>query len=127
MGLSKYSEAKKELCSLEHWLENISQDAAGSIREMGEDLITVHKLGLTGAIRKSLATTNAMESLIGVIRDKTGRVKNWKSKKGDQILRWAAASMKAHQPKMRKLLGFKQSQDLIQALGGVVEKQEAMA
>ena len=127
MGLSRYDEAQRELRSLEHWLGEISQDAAGSIREVGEDLIAVHRLGLSGPLRKSLSTTNPMESLIGVVRDKTGRVKNWKSKKTDQILRWVAASMKAHQPRMRRLRGFKQSQVLIQALGETVEKRRELA
>jgi putative transposase len=127
MGLTQYEDAQKELKSIEHWLSNISQDAASSVREVGEELITVHRLGLTGNIRKSLSTTNAIESLIGVVRDKTGRVKNWKSKKTNQILRWVGTSMRAHQSKMRRLRGYKQNQSLIQALGGVVEKKKKLA
>jgi putative transposase len=124
MAINHFDEAKRELASLEHWLDQISTDAASSLREVGEELLTLHKLRIQGELRKALVTTNAMESLMGVIRTKTDRVKNWKSSKiKNQILRWVAASILSHEPKMRKLRGFRQNQVLIEALGGAVAKQ----
>ncbi len=58
---------------------------------------------------------------------KTARVKNWKSKKTDQILRWVASSLAAHRPKMRRLRGHKESEQLVTALGGRLAIQVTVA
>lgn len=127
MALVRHDEAIRELDSLAHWLSEISQDAEASIREVGRDLVTVHRLGLPRALRQGLSSTNAIESLIGVVRLKTGRVRNWKSKKTNQILRWVASSVRHHQGKMRRLRGHKESAQLIAALGGPVANHAAVA
>ncbi len=118
MALVRYDEAIRELESFTHWLSGISQDAESSMREVGHELLTVHQLGLPRILRQGLSTTNAIESLIGVVRLKTGRVKNWKSRKTNQILRWVASSLQHHRAKMRRLRGHKESAQLIAALGG---------
>lgn len=117
MALVRYDEAIQELESLAHWLSGISQDAESSIHEVGRELLTVHRLGLPRALRQGLSTTNAIESLIGVVRGKTSRVRNWKSKKTNQVLRWVASSLISHRSKMRRLRGHKESAQLIAALG----------
>lgn len=117
MALVRHDDAIRELESFTYWLSNISHDAAASLREVGVELITVHKLGLPRSLRQGLSSTNAIESLIGVIRDKTTRVRNWKSKKTDQILRWAASSIVQHKQKMRKLRGYRDAAVLIASLG----------
>lgn len=127
MGLVRHDEAIRELDSLAHWLSQISQDAEASIREVGPDLVTVHRLGLSRALRQGLSSTNAIESLIGVVRGKTDRVKNWKSKKTNQILRWVASSLRHHETKMRRLRGHKERAQLIAALGGAVAIHAAVA
>ena len=127
MNIVSFDEAVKELASFTKWLSEISHECESSIKEAGMDLLTVHKLGLPKFLRRSLSTTNMIESLIGVVRDKTGRVKNWrhyKSKTDDQIKRWVASSIKSHKKKMRKLMGYKDAPNLIAALGGVLKIME---
>ena len=56
--------ARKKLRALVSWLERNGYDeAAGSLREGMEETLTVLKLALPELLRKSLATTNAIENL----------------------------------------------------------------
>jgi transposase-like protein len=126
MGLNSFDSAKTELRRLKEWLETLSFDAAKSLEESGLDLLTVHQLGLTGELRKSLSSTNIIESLIGVSKKKTVRVTNWKyhpklKKKipRDKVLRWLASAITSHMPNMRSLRGFKNVSTLIENLNNI--------
>ena len=126
MGLVDYNEALKELVSFTQWLSEISHEAHSSMEEVGNELLTLHKLGLTKELRMSLSSTNLIESLFGVIRLKTNRVNNWKKDK-TQITRWVASAIKAHAPKMRKLSGSKHAHILLDALGRKVDQERKLA
>jgi transposase-like protein len=117
MTLNSLSEARKELAALREWVAKLSADTAASLDEVGEELLTLHTLGITGELRKSLASTNLIESLFAVVREKIHRVKNWKSQRSKQILRWVASSIVAHRTKMRRVRGMTQATTLITALG----------
>lgn len=128
MSLKSLDEAKKELASLIVWLSEISTEAENSMNEVGMELLTVHQLGVVGDLRKSLYSTNPIESLIFGIRHRLCRVKNWKSAtKKDQIQRWMASSILAHQRKMRRLRGHKQVGILIANLKTKVDSMETSA
>jgi transposase-like protein len=121
MNIVDINDAIRELASLTRWLGELSHECESSMEEVGEELLSVHRLGLPKLMKRSLSTTNAMESLIGVVRHKTGRIKNWrhyKTKTNDQITRWAASSIKSHQKRMNRLMGYRDVRHLIAALGG---------
>lgn len=123
MTLKTYADAKKEYDSLHRWLAEISPEAAASLDEAGEELLTLHRLGISGKLRKSLSCTNMIESLFSVVREKIRRVKNWNSKGSSQILRWVASATVEHKKKMRKIFGYAQAAEIIEALGGIkIEK-----
>jgi len=61
-------------------------DAAGSLLEGLEEMFTVARLGISGALRRSLTNTNCIESMISTVRVVTHRVKNWQD--GDMKKRW---------------------------------------
>lgn len=120
MGLTNYDTAKAEVESLAQWLSEISPDAEASLREAAGELLTVHSLGVTGEFRKSLSSTNIIESLIGVTKVKMKNVKNWKShpKTGknvprDKVLRWVASSIQAHRSRMRRVRGGKEQMQIL--------------
>ena len=117
MSLNSLADARRELAALRDWLADLSAEAAASIDEVGEELLTLHGLGITGELRKSLASTNLIESLFSVVRDKIQRVKNWKGRRSNQILRWVASAILAHRTKMRRVRGMSQAAHLIAALG----------
>jgi putative transposase len=126
MSLNSFDAAKTELRRMKEWLETLSFDAAKSLDECGLDLLTVHQLGVTGELRKSLSSTNIIESLIGVSKRKTGRVTNWKyhpkqkiNISRDKVLRWLASAIASHRPKMRCLRGFRNVSTFIENLNNI--------
>lgn len=119
MTLKTYADANKEYDSLHRWLAEISPEAAESLDEAGEELLTLHRLGISGKLRESLSCTNMIESLFSVVREKVRRVKNWKSKGSSQILRWVASATIEHKTKMRKIFGYAQASEILDALGRI--------
>jgi putative transposase len=126
MNLVNHTEAQKELDSFIGWLSTISIEAGSSMKEVGQELLTLHRLGITGTLRKSLSTTNMIESLFSVVRRQANRVTNW-DRDRTQILRWVAASINSHQPRMKRVMGYRDGVKLIVALGGELDLQVAMA
>ena len=125
MNLRSFSEAQKEYGTLRHWLEEISDAAAESLDEAGEELLTLHALGITGELRKSLSSTNLIESLFSVVRAALVRVKRHRLS-SKQKLRWvASAILEHHRSKMRKLRGVNQKHVLIAALSSKLELKAA--
>ena len=124
MNLKSLSEAEKEVQSLrrwlsEIWLSDISDAAVASLDEAGEELLTLHRLGITGELRKSLSSTNLIESLFSVVRTTTNRTKRFRLR-SEQKLRWVAAIvLEHHRSKMRKLRGINQRQALLNALNSI--------
>jgi putative transposase len=128
MGMVDSTAAKKEMATLLTWLSEISIDAERSLEEAGSELLVVHELGISGVLRRSLYTTNPIESLIFGIRHRMARVKNWsRSKKKDQIQRWMASSLIASQKKMNRLRGHRDIQKLITNLNKNIDQQEQSA
>jgi len=87
------------------WLERSYPKAAASLREGLEQTFTINRLGLSPMLRKCLATTNLMESLLSGVGRRTGRVTRWRS--GDMVLRWAAAAALETEKGFRKIIGFR--------------------
>jgi putative transposase len=69
-----YETAKKSLKDTANCLMRINPDAAVSLREGLEETLTVVRLGMSGALRRTLATTNPIESALSVTRRVTARV-----------------------------------------------------
>lgn len=93
-------------------------DAAGSLLEGLEEMFTVARLGITGALRRSLTNTNCIESMISTVRNVTGRVKTWQD--GDMKKRWIATGMIEAQRSFRRVRGHTQMTDLVTRIGHAV-------
>jgi putative transposase len=65
---SDYEAAKKSLEDMANWLMQINPDAAVSLRQGLEKTLTVVRLGVSGALRRTLATTNPIESALSITR-----------------------------------------------------------
>jgi transposase-like protein len=104
--MADYDEAKKSLDLTVRYLERLNPDAAASLKEGLEETLTIHKLGITGLLRKTLSTTNPLESCFSVTRTITGRVKRWRG--GDMAQRWAAAALLRAEKKFRRVKGYKE-------------------
>ena len=105
----------KGLQALVSWLERNGYDeAAGSLREGMEETLTVVKLALPELLRKSLATTNAIENLNGTIRRVSRNVKRWKSP--SMIRRWTALGVVTAEKKFHRIKGYRHMGALVHAL-----------
>lgn len=109
-----YETALKLLKNLARVLQKDHPSAASSLREGLEETLTVKRLGLTGALEKSLRTTNPIENLNSGIRRISKRVKRWRS--SGMVLRWAAASALDAEKRFRRLKGHKAMPFLLAAL-----------
>lgn len=107
-GMKDYEEAKKSLQSTVRWLEQISEPAARSLEEGMEETLTVVRLGLSDLLRRTLSTTNPLESAFDGVRGRTRRVKRWRKGKGQMALRWTAAAALEVENRFHKIKGHAQ-------------------
>jgi len=114
-GSTSAEAARKRLRSLLSWLaSNGHEDAAGSLREGMEETLTVLKLDLSPTLRRSLATTNAIENCLGTVRRVTRNVKRWKG--GGMVRRWTAIGLVTAQKRFRRIKGHRDLHLLVTAL-----------
>ncbi len=109
-----YDKAKASLDLTVKYLERLNPSAAASLREGLEETLTVHKLGIAGLLRKTLSTTNPIESCFSVTRTITGRVKRWRG--GDMAQRWAVAALLRAERKFRRVQGYREIPKLVAVL-----------
>ena len=115
--------ARKKLRGLVSWLEsNGHEDAAASLREGIEETLTVVKLDLPITLRRSLATTNNIENLVGSIRRVSRNVKRWRG--ADMIRRWASVGLFEAEKRFRRIKGYREMPKLVSALRTTEAKVE---
>lgn len=106
--------AKRQLERLAASLNARHPGAAASLREGLEDTLTVQTIGITGALYRTLRTTNPIENLNGSIGHFTRNVKRWRD--GQMTLRWIAGALTDAQGRFRKLRGYRDMKALLAAL-----------
>ena len=106
--------ARRLLQDLARRLDDRYPSAAASVREGLEETLTILTLGLSDRLRQSLATTNAIESLISRTRHVKRNVKRWRG--GQMVLRWTAAAILEAVKGFRRLKGHKDMPKLVAAL-----------
>jgi putative transposase len=111
---SGHEAARGKLLRLVKRLRTIGPDAAASLQEGLEETITVHRLGVPAMLRKTLKSTNPIESALDVVTTLTKRVKHWRE--GDMRQRWCAAGLLRAEEKFNRVKGFKQIPQLLAAL-----------
>jgi putative transposase len=88
--------------------------AAASLREGLAETLTVTRLGITGSLKRTLASTNPIESMIECVRRTSRNVKRWQS--GEMALRWTAAGMLEAENQFRKVIGYQRLAKLAVAI-----------
>jgi putative transposase len=106
--------AQRLLLDLARRLEAQYPSAAESVREGLDETLTVLTLKLSPRLRRSLATTNAAESLLSRTRHVKRNVKRWRS--GQMMLRWVAAGVLEAVKGFRRVKGYADMPMLIAAL-----------
>jgi putative transposase len=85
-------------------LERSHPGAAASLREGLEETLTVTRLGIRGRLKRTLVSTNPIESMIDIVRRTSRNAKHWQS--GDMCLRSTAAGMLEAETQFRKVIGY---------------------
>jgi transposase-like protein len=117
-----HADAKRLLLDTVAWLRTVNPDAAASLEEGLEETITVIRLGLEGELKRFFATTNAIESMFGRVREVTRRVKRYRD--GDMRHRWCVTGLLRAEQGFRRIRGYKEMTKLIDALrNDVLDKQ----
>jgi putative transposase len=106
--------ARRLLQDLARRLEDRYPSAAASVREGLDETLTILTLGLSDRLRQSVATTNAIESLISRTRHVKRNVKRWRG--GHMVLRWTAAAILEAVKGFRRLKGHKDMPKLVAGL-----------
>ena len=73
-------------------------------REGLPETLTLTRLGIHGRLKRTLQSTNPIESMIETVRRTSRNVKRWQS--GDMCLRWTAAGMLEAEQQFRKVIGY---------------------
>ena len=95
-------------------LDKAHPGAANSLREGLEEMFTVARLGIDGRLAKTLVTSNPVESMISIARTTNRNVTRWRD--GHMVLRWTAAGMLNAERSFRRIKGYKQMPQLVEAL-----------
>jgi putative transposase len=106
--------ASRLLTDLARRLDHEYPSAAESVREGLDETLTVLTLKLSARLRRSLATTNAAESLLSRTRHVKRNVKRWRG--GQMMLRWVAAGVLEAVKGFRRLKGYADMPTLVAAL-----------
>jgi len=96
-------EAQALLEALARELDKTHPGAAGSLREGMAETLTVLRLDLPPTLARTLRSTNAIESMIGICREHAKNVKRWRD--GQLALRWCAAGMVEARTQFRRVNG----------------------
>ncbi len=104
-ALKDHALARSRLELIAAELDGSWPDAARSLREGLTETLTLIRLGISGLLAKTLASTNPCESMIEIVRYTQRNVKSWRS--GDMRLRWSAAGMLEAERQFRKIIGYR--------------------
>ncbi|MGK5089826.1 transposase [Bdellovibrionota bacterium FG-2] len=89
--------------ALETCLSKHNKSALASYQEAKDDLLTLHRLGVSSHLRKLFSTTNPIESLNSLLEEDLRRVKRWHN--SDQFQRWLATACLRNEKRMHRVKG----------------------
>ncbi|MCP3915202.1 MAG: hypothetical protein GY711_06585 [bacterium] len=102
-GMQSYEDARSALRNVLAWLAEHSESAAASLEEAFEETLTVHHLSVTGILRKTLVTTNPIESAFDTVKQHWRRGKRWSG--ASMVMRWAATGLVLAKRQFRRVKG----------------------
>ena len=124
-ALEDHAAAKLALAQLHRELMDLNPSAARSLEEGMEETLTVHRLHIPPQLRKTLASTNIIESAFSIVERVCSNVKRWHG--GDQRERWVGSGLLVAEHQFRRVQGCKQIPILLRELEALLpSKQEVV-
>jgi putative transposase len=113
-GLEDAALAKRRLEQLAAGLAATHPGAAASLREGLDEVLTLQRLGVTGALYRTLRSTNAIENLNGLVGHFARHVRRWRD--GRMLVRWIATALQEVRRSFRRVRGHRELAALIRVL-----------
>jgi putative transposase len=121
-ALEDYGDAKQALTALHRELMDLNPSAARSLGEGMEETLTVHRLHLPMQLRKTMASTNVIESAFSIVEQVCRNVKRWHG--GDQRERWVGSGLLVAEKQFRKVQGYKHIPILMRELEALTPNRQ---
>jgi putative transposase len=116
---TSYADATQMLRELERWLQTKNESAAASLREAFEELLTLHRLKVPALLRKTLMSTNPIESMFSLVRHSE---RNIKRTRGSAMLqRWLGTVLLYCEKQFRRVKGFAEMAQVM----ATIEREQA--
>ena len=116
-ALEDYAAAKHALQTLHRELMDLNPSAARSLGEGMEETLTIHRLKVPTQLRKTMASTNVIESAFSIVEQVCKNVKRWHG--GDQRERWVGSGLLVAEKQFRRITGYKLIPVLMRELEGL--------
>jgi putative transposase len=123
-ALEDYAAAKQALNAVHRELKDLNPSAARSLGEGMEETLTVHRLHLPMQLRKTMASTNVIESAFSIVEQVCKNVKRWHG--GDQRERWVGSGLMVAEKQFRRITGYKLIPVLIKELEALTPSKAAI-
>ena len=120
-AMTEYADAKRALERVHRELMELNPSAARSLEEGMEETLTVHRLRVPAQLRRTLASTNVIESAFSIVKTVCRNVKRWRD--GDHIERWVGSGLLVAERQFRKVQGYREIPSLLTALANAVSKK----
>lgn len=101
---TSYADARRMLRELETWLRTKNESAAASLVEAFEELLTLHRLQVPALLRKTLLSTNPIESMFSLVRHSERNIKRTRDSR--MLQRWLGTVLLACEGRFRRVKGY---------------------
>lgn len=109
-GMNDVAEARKAVEAVFEELIGLSEPAAASLEEGMEETLTVHKLGLSGDLKRIFSSTNCIESMFSMSRRYKRNVKKWQG--SSHIERTVVVTLLEAERRFRRVRGYRELKTL---------------
>jgi len=101
---TSYADARQMLLELEAWLRTKNESAADSLLEAFEELLTLHRLKVPALLRKTLMSTNPIESMFSLVRHSERNIK--RTRGSTMLQRWLGTVLLYCEKQLKRVKGF---------------------
>lgn len=113
-NMREHANAKRALDALLRELMDLNPSAARSLEEGMRETLSVHQLRLPNGLRRTLRSTNLIESVFSTVETVCRNVKRWQA--GDQYLRWVASGLLWAESRWNRIHGYRELPILVKEL-----------
>ena len=85
------------------------------------ETLTVHRLRVPDQLRRTLSSTNVIESAFSIVETVCRNVKRWRD--GDQTERWVGSGLLVAERQFRKVIGFRHIPLFLSSMANAVAKK----